>query len=184
MTFHLQHPHACLFDRGAFTRALHTDCSPMCPTACLCLCAWVQAARADALARQLKRMEGSRASSSSSLNRLRRENDALKGLLLELAADRQAAQARLAELQQKMADLASSSMSAEVGRVRQGGGACGMRHGGRGTRGGAIFSPCPDHQWGRGRGNGVVQLEAGNQVGHGCSSTTPWSGCAAERALM
>jgi hypothetical protein len=39
----------------------------------------------------------------------------LKGLLLELAADRQAAQARLAELQQKMADLAAGNASTEVG---------------------------------------------------------------------
>jgi len=46
--------------------------------------------------------------------RLRRENEALKGLLLELAADRQAAQARLAELQQKMADIATTSIGGEV----------------------------------------------------------------------
>eukprot|EP00879_Flechtneria_rotunda_P007886 GHRR01008263.1.p1 GENE.GHRR01008263.1~~GHRR01008263.1.p1 ORF type:complete len:1096 (+),score=490.52 GHRR01008263.1:107-3289(+) len=72
-----------------------------------------QAARADALARQLKRVEGARSSTSGSLTRLRRENEALKGLLLELAADRQAAQARLTELQEKMADLATSSMSGE-----------------------------------------------------------------------
>jgi hypothetical protein len=47
--------------------------------------------------------------------RLRRENDALKGLLLELAADRQAAQARLSELQVKMSEMAStSSLMGEV----------------------------------------------------------------------
>lgn len=51
--------------------------------------------------------------------RLRRENEALKGLLLELAADRQAAQARLADLQQKMADMAATSITEEV---RGGGG--------------------------------------------------------------
>jgi uncharacterized protein involved in exopolysaccharide biosynthesis len=46
---------------------------------------------------------------------LRAENDALKNLLLELAADRQAAQSRLAELQERMAELAStSSMMGEV----------------------------------------------------------------------
>jgi hypothetical protein len=96
----------------------------------------LQAARADALARQLKRMEGSRATSSSSLNRLRRENDALKGLLLELAADRQAAQARLSELQQKMADLASSSISGEVSVGVMGGvGGGGFNKGGEGDRG-------------------------------------------------
>jgi hypothetical protein len=43
--------------------------------------------------------------------RLRRENEALKGLLLELASDRQAAQSRLEDLQQKLADLATNSMS-------------------------------------------------------------------------
>jgi septal ring factor EnvC (AmiA/AmiB activator) len=75
----------------------------------------VQAARADMLARQLKRVEGARSSSAGSLSRLRRENDALKNLLLELAADRQAAQSRLAELQERMAELAStSSMMGEV----------------------------------------------------------------------
>ncbi|WIA34022.1 hypothetical protein OEZ86_012404 [Tetradesmus obliquus] len=68
-----------------------------------------QAARADMLARQLKRVEGARSSSAGSLSRLRRENDALKNLLLELAADRQAAQSRLAELQERMAELASTS---------------------------------------------------------------------------
>eukprot|EP00775_Hariotina_reticulata_P005612 gene5612-5850_t len=72
------------------------------------------AARADALARQLKRVEGARSSSSSSLNRLKRENDALKTLLLELAADRQAAQARLVELQERMADLASVSVTGSM----------------------------------------------------------------------
>jgi septal ring factor EnvC (AmiA/AmiB activator) len=75
----------------------------------------LQAARADMLARQLKRVEGARSSSAGSLSRLRRENDALKNLLLELAADRQAAQSRLAELQERMAELAStSSMMGEV----------------------------------------------------------------------
>jgi septal ring factor EnvC (AmiA/AmiB activator) len=69
------------------------------------------------LARQLKRVEGARSSSAGSLSRLRRENDALKNLLLELAADRQAAQSRLAELQERMAELAStSSMMGEVRR--------------------------------------------------------------------
>lgn len=89
----------------------------LCPRAPLPL--WLQAARADALARQLKRVEGARSSSSSSLNRLKRENDALKTLLLELAADRQAAQARLAELQERMADLASVSVTGSMlGEVR------------------------------------------------------------------
>jgi hypothetical protein len=67
-------------------------------------------------------VEGARSSSSSSLNRLKRENDALKTLLLELAADRQAAQARLTELQERMADLASVSVTGSMlGEVRGGG---------------------------------------------------------------
>lgn len=92
------------------------DCTLSISLLTLCLIC-LQAARADALARQLKRVEGfARSSSAGSLNRLKRENEALKGLLLELAADRQAAQARLAELQQKMADITVSSMMGEVSR--------------------------------------------------------------------
>lgn len=102
---------------------LHTrwDGCVSCVSVALCACVHpsaycfipfaAQAARADALARQLKRVEGVRSSSLGSLSRLKRENEALKGLLLELAADRQAAQTRLAELQDKMAEMALTTLS-------------------------------------------------------------------------
>ena len=68
---------------------------------CMLLVAAGQAARADALARQLRRAETSR----QQLNRLRTENDALKDLLLELAADRRSAQEKLSELQARVAEM-------------------------------------------------------------------------------
>ena len=70
-----------------------------------------QAARADAAARSVGASASasapappgaSSAASKEQIARLRSENDALKSLLLELAADRRAAQERLAQLQERM----------------------------------------------------------------------------------
>jgi starch synthase len=67
-----------------------------------------QAARADAAARAAGAAASSSSSSSASaaskeqIARLRSENEALKALLLELAADRRAAQDRLSQLQERM----------------------------------------------------------------------------------
>lgn len=71
------------------------------PTPLSSLCPSPQAARADALARQLRTSENSR----QQLNRLRTENEALKELLFELASDRRAAQNRLAELQTRVNEM-------------------------------------------------------------------------------
>eukprot|EP00887_Chlorella_sp_A99_P002311 scaffold10.g2311.t1 len=60
-----------------------------------------EAARADALARAARKAESQGAPQLLELERLREENDALQALLLQLAADRREAEAKLQEVKAK-----------------------------------------------------------------------------------
>lgn len=71
-----------------------------------------EAARADEMARKLKKAE----TGKEQLNKLKAENEALKDLLLELASDRRAAEQRLMELQGSINVVLSGREAGQVAR--------------------------------------------------------------------